>query len=41
MVRVLNCPEERIEMLTKNGNPRTDEDDDDDEEEVFNVARDR
>ena len=42
MVRVLNHPEERIEMLTRNGNPNTNtEEEEDEEEDIFNVNRDR
>ncbi|KAK7114212.1 solute carrier family 35 member C2-like [Littorina saxatilis] len=44
MVHALNHPEERIEMLTRNGNPNTheeEEEEDDDEEDIFNVDRDR
>ena len=43
MVRALNHPEERIEMLTRNGDPNTnaEEDEDEDEEDIFNIDRDR
>lgn len=40
MVRALNQPEERIEMLTRNGDPNMPAEEDD-EEELFSVARDR
>jgi hypothetical protein len=42
MVRVLNQPEERIEMLARNGDPNVQTDDEDEEEEdVFDISRDR
>ncbi|XP_076470800.1 solute carrier family 35 member C2-like [Babylonia areolata] len=42
MVRSLNRPEEKMEMLTRNGDPRTtDPEEDEDEEDIFNIDRDR